>query len=333
MKNADKLPSEIYFLAKKMLSGTISSEEKEKLDAWYALNPTEIPIWELKNETKEQLSERLYKSLISKIEFVPVNQPKFIRNYLAIAASILLVCSIGIFLWLKTAKQEQVVKNIRAYSNGMITKIHLPDHSIVWLKGNSRLEYPSKFSDSTRNVILHGEALFEVAKDKTHPFVIRTGNYLARVLGTSFNIKESIEAKIFKLTVLTGKVAISSSNKSKDELEKPIIITHGNEFEVNGNQNSQRLTPAPISEKVLILNGTEYDMNFENIAFSEVKDRVEKKFNVKINTGKNNYSNCYLSADVTDQSLDNTLKVISAVTNSQYTINKNQIDLTGGGCN
>ena len=333
MKNASKQPSEIEFLALKMLKGTISSAEKEKLEAWYSANPSEFPVWELKNENKDQLSERLYSSIVSKIEFVQVNPSKSSINYFAIAASIVVVCGIGIFLWLKTFNQAEIVTNLQASSNGAITKIHLPDHSIVWLKGNSRLDYPSKFSDSTRNVILHGEALFEVAKDKKHPFIIKTGNYLARVLGTSFNIKESTETKSFKLTVLTGRVAILSSGSGNRENIKPIIINHGHEYEINGTHNLQSLISAPVAEKVLILNGTEYDMNFENIAFNDVKERVEKKFNVKINTGKNNYSNCFLSADVTDQSLENTLKVISAVINSQYTINKNQIDLTGGGCN
>lgn len=333
MKNADNLPPEIMNLAKKLVNGTINDEEKEQLEAWYSNHPAKIPTWELKNETKVQLSERLYQSIAFKIELVPSDRSKSLINYFAIAASILLVCCIGIFLWLQTARREPIVKNISAFSNGLITKIHLPDHSIVWLKGNSKLEYPSKFSDSTRNVTLQGEALFEVAKDKTHPFVIKTGNYLARVLGTSFNIKESVENKSFKLTVLTGKVAIVSANRQNSKSGKPIIVTHGTEFEVNRHQKSPKLIAAPVAEKVLILDGTEYDMNFENIAFNDVKNRIEKKFNVKINTGKTNYSNCLLSADVTDQSLENTLKVISAVINAQYTINKNQIDLTGGGCN
>lgn len=333
MKNANKLPFEIDYLAKKMLNGTISSEEKEYLDLWYSSNPSEFPIWELKNENRDQLGERLYQSILTKIELAPANRPKQLFKYFTLAASILILCSIGIFVWQKTGKQEEVVKNMSAFSNGMIIKIHLPDHSIVWLKGNSKLEYPSKFSDSTRNVTLYGEGLFEVAKDKRHPFIIKTGNYLARVLGTSFNIKESIKSKTFKLTVLTGKVAVSSANHNRNEFSKPIIITHGNEFEVKGSQAKGNLIPAPVAEKVLILNGTEYDMNFENISFNDVKERVEKKFNVKINAGNNNYSNCFLSADVTDQSLENTLKVISAVLNSKYTINKNQINLTGGGCN
>ncbi|WP_316795054.1 FecR family protein [Pedobacter agri] len=332
MKNADKLPSEIINLANKLVNGTINTEEKEQLEAWYLNNATEIPVWELKNENKVQLRERLYQSISSKIEFVPSSRSKSLISFFAVAASIVIACGIGILLWLQTAQHDPIAKNITIVSNGLITKIHLPDHSIVWLKGNSKLEYPNKFSDSTRNVTLYGEALFEVAKDKTHPFVIKTGNYLARVLGTSFNIKESLETNSFKLTVLTGRVAIVSTNNQNNESAQPIIIAHGTEFEITGAKNKPRLMPAPIDEKVMILNGTEYDMNFENVAFSDVKNRVEKKFNVKINTGKTNYSNCFLSADVTDQSLENTLKVISAVVNSQYTINKNQIELIGGGC-
>ena len=82
MKNANKLPFEIDYLAKKMLNGTISSEEKEYLDLWYSSNPSEFPIWELKNENRDQLKERLYQSILTKIELAPANRPKQLFNCL-----------------------------------------------------------------------------------------------------------------------------------------------------------------------------------------------------------------------------------------------------------
>jgi hypothetical protein len=79
--------------------------------------------------------------------------------------------------------------------------------------------------------------------------------------------------------------------------------------------------------------GTEYPMEFENAGFEEVKKKIEQKFNVQVQAGSENYQNCKLSANVTDQSLENTLKVICAAMGAEYTVTNNIIKITGGGCN
>lgn len=326
----DKQNSEIEILARKVLTNTITPEEMEKLERWYAAVPEDAPVWNLQDGSAAQLRERLW-STISTEKNRERRRFKF-STYITAAASILVIGTACFFAFRNENRPVGSVNESRISSVGKITKIYLPDQSIVWLKGDSRLDYPSKFSDSTRNVKLKGEALFEVAKDRRHPFVIETNGYTARVLGTSFNITENL--KQFKLTVLTGKVSITPSVAGRAvKNTKPILVTPGTEFVVNGPADEARIVSAQVDAKANILNGTEYDMNFENTPFEEVRKRIEKKFNVKISAVSETYHNCFLSADVTDQSLDNTLKVLSAVLNAKYTINKDQITLTGGGCN
>ncbi|EDM38635.1 putative transmembrane sensor/regulatory protein [Pedobacter sp. BAL39] len=322
--------SEKEILASKLLNNTITPEEMERLECWYAEVSEDAPVWNLKDKSPADLQQRLLNSIRSKIN---VPQPKYrIGRYLAVAASIAVIGMACFFVFNQEHVSTAPTMMAKSSTAGKIIKIHLPDQSIVWLKGDSHLDYPSKFSDSTRNVTLRGEALFEVAKDKKHPFVIRTSAYTTRVLGTSFNISEA--DKSFRLTVLTGKVSIlPASEGASAKNNKPVVVTPGTEFVVNNPAEKAQIVAAPATDKVSILNGTEYDMNFENTPFEEVRLRIEKKFNVKINAGKDAYQNCFLSADVTDQSLDNTLKVLSAVLNAQYSINKNLITLTGGGCN
>ncbi len=331
MKEINKMPPEIAILAKKQLENTISLDEKVRLEAWYDQQVDEKPIWNLIDQDKDKLQERLYQSIHSKIQFLPRTRRSVWKNTIAIAATLAVMVTAGILAWRTSIQKSQFISLIHASANGSVKKIYLPDHSLVWLKGNSTLDYPSEFSDSSRNVTLVGEALFEVTKDKAHPFFIKTGNYLTKVVGTSFNIKENSLNRTFQLTVLTGQVVVSSTTDKANQ--KPFLVSHGSQLEISSEQSDPRVLPAIFTERNKILTGTEYDMSFENIAFEEVKRRVEKKFNVKINIGKNDYSNCFISADVTDQSLENTLKVISAVTNSQYSVNTNQIYLTGGGCN
>jgi ferric-dicitrate binding protein FerR (iron transport regulator) len=65
----------------------------------------------------------------------------------------------------------------------------LYDGTKIWLSPSSALQYQDQLVNSLREVTLDGEAFFEVAKDKKHPFIIHSGRMQTEVVGTSFNIK------------------------------------------------------------------------------------------------------------------------------------------------
>jgi ferric-dicitrate binding protein FerR (iron transport regulator) len=67
-------------------------------------------------------------------------------------------------------------------------KIVLTDGTEVWLNSASNLRFPMSFPGNTREVYLHGEAFFKVAKNQKQPFVVHTGQTEIKVLGTSFNV-------------------------------------------------------------------------------------------------------------------------------------------------
>jgi transmembrane sensor len=332
MKKPKGQTSHIEILAEKLLNNTITTEEFKELEAWYAEVPERPAVWDLTDTNTDLLQQRLFVPI--KRHVATTKDTRKLWWYISIAASILIAFSAALWIWQSGNQKEDVIAQVQTSTFGKITKVYLPDHSIVWLKGKSRLDYPSKFSDSTRNVTLHGEALFEVAKDKMHPFVIQAGKYVTRVLGTSFNINENQINKAFRLTVFTGKVAVfPSSVDRKNKTNSPIIVTSGNEFSVLSHSATPRVVTAASTEKAEMFHGTEYDMNFENVAFNEVKQRIEKKFNISISADRDKYIYCTISADVTDQSLESTLRVICAALDIKYSINKDQITLTGGGCN
>lgn len=104
-------------------------------------------------------------------------------------------------------------------SSANISKVILPDGSIVWLKAYSKLSYPEQFSDTNREVKLEGEALFEVAENPKKPFVITCGELKTTVLGTSFNIRAN--RKDIEVNVLTGKVALSSEYSDSNMILLP----------------------------------------------------------------------------------------------------------------
>lgn len=100
-------------------------------------------------------------------------------------------------------------------------QMRLPDGTNVWLNSASRLTYPSSFSSlGKRKVVLNGEAYFEVAKDKTRPFVVKTILQEVEVLGTHFNISSYEDELSVKTTLLEGSVKVVGMN-GNDKILKP----------------------------------------------------------------------------------------------------------------
>jgi transmembrane sensor len=88
----------------------------------------------------------------------------------------------------------------------------LPDGSVVELKDDSRISVV--FSPTTRRVaLLRGEAHFQVAKDKDHPFAVIIGNVEVRAVGTAFSVQRSdgsVEVLVTEGRVTVGKLSTCS---------------------------------------------------------------------------------------------------------------------------
>lgn len=83
----------------------------------------------------------------------------------------------------------------------------LSDGTRIWLNSDTRLSYPVSFEKSVREVELHGEAYFEVSRDETKPFIVRTGQLAVTVLGTEFNVNTRIPAHV-RTALVKGKVEV-----------------------------------------------------------------------------------------------------------------------------
>ena len=92
----------------------------------------------------------------------------------------------------------------------------LPDGTHIWLNAASTLKFPSSFkSEPTRMVRLIGEGYFEVAKDKSKPFIVESNGQKVTVLGTHFNINSYPDQKDTKTTLLEGSVRVSSLQETE----------------------------------------------------------------------------------------------------------------------
>ena len=108
--------------------------------------------------------------------------------------------------------RESVFNELRTPRGGGYN-LQLSDGTRVWLNSGSSLRYPVSFRDSVRQVILEGEAYFEVSHNET-PFIVSTGTMNTRVLGTSFNVEAFSDDPAIRTTLVEGKVRVELLEQS-----------------------------------------------------------------------------------------------------------------------
>ncbi|RQO74474.1 anti-sigma factor [Pedobacter sp. KBW06] len=110
--------------------------------------------------------------------------------------------------------------NILSTARGETYKLILPDGSSVWLNAASSIQYPANFNSADKRIVqLKGEAYFEIAKDRKHPFIVKSFGREIEVLGTHFNINAYSDESNIKTSLLEGSILISQKNKR--QLLKP----------------------------------------------------------------------------------------------------------------
>ena len=146
-----------------------------------------------------------------------------------IACAAVLLCIIISAVYITSMRTPQMLTQSNDEANSTLVKM-LEDGSVVYLAGNSSLQYPVHFTKNKRSVILHGNALFDVAKNKARPFFIDTKYATIEVVGTSFNIKSNDKVS-FELSVIRGKVKVTDKKGGNNVLvsvgETVMLSSHG----------------------------------------------------------------------------------------------------------
>ncbi|MDB6167818.1 MAG: anti-FecI sigma factor, FecR [Verrucomicrobia bacterium] len=108
-------------------------------------------------------------------------------------------------------------------ARGAISRIErrvLADGSVIELDRDARIEVD--FQPARRSVrLLHGQALFTVAKNPARPFVVSTGNVDVQAVGTAFAVLA--ENNAVDVIVTEGKVAIEQTGAAKHASDAVLV--------------------------------------------------------------------------------------------------------------
>lgn len=223
-----------------------------------------------------------------------------------VAASFLLLASIGSFFYYVGKKQNQNREKHLAYFEtitplGAQTKIILPDQSVVWVNAGSTLKYSADFNDMQRVVSLSGEAYFEVVPDSLKPFVVKSEKLDIKVLGTHFNVKAYPNDEIVDVALVTGKVNIYMNDHVPNSGE--VTLTPDRMLSYNKETNCVKVSKVNAADACMWTNGR---FKFTEQNFSQIAKDLERKYNVKIR--------------IDSESLNK--EVFSGSFSSEYTLNE-----------
>jgi len=176
---------------------------------------------------------------------------------------------IGIFVFYKPQSPQTKDDKTQYIATDAIKNITLSDGSQIILNSGTTLR------ENSREVWLdEGEAFFNVKPDADNPFVIHLRNNLTvRVLGTNFTIQSYAELPFQEISVVSGKVNVSTQNNQSVELvanqqatysiaEKKLI-----KESINGTQKAAWLTGTII---------------LENATADELRMRIRQLYNKNI---------------------------------------------------
>lgn len=135
-----------------------------------------------------------------------------------IASVVALTLGFSYLYYQASLEKEMMAMQTISVPAGQRINLTLSDGTNVWLNARTSLSYPMKFSKKNRQVVLDGEAYFEVAKDKSKPFIVQTDKYNVEVLGTTFDVESYAETGEFETTLMSGSVKVASAANPEEAM-------------------------------------------------------------------------------------------------------------------
>jgi transmembrane sensor len=212
-------------------------------------------------------------------------------------------------------------------------RVLLSDSSEVVLSPNSRLRYPSQFTDTARVVYLTGEAVFSVNHQK-RAFIVVSGEMITKVLGTRFVVSAYDKNPKMSVQVLSGKVSVyrSEPNRTVGSKEVKGLILTANQaaiFEKELLHLSKTLVANPI---VLTKKTLQLETRYDEVPLSDILHELETSYGITIQFDEQNFRPCRITATLSNETLYEKLDLLCKTVSASYEIVDGQIVVSGDGC-
>lgn len=203
--------------------------------------------------------------------------------------------------------------------------IPLPDGSHITLRDGGKISYDTKaYGIKSRDIILTGEAYFDVAHNPDKPFRVHTGKIVTTVLGTVFDV-DATNPEHVTVSVSSGKVSVGNETRSFG------IITPNEQMAVNS--ITEEVMKTTVDSQAVAQWKKDYFI-LDRVTIAEAADLIGKRFNVKVTVKNESLNKCVISAYfLNKETLDQVVKAVSAFRQANYTIVNDIVTIKDGrGC-
>lgn len=249
----------------------------------------------------------------------------FLSSFQRIAAAVVfLILFAGSIYWLGNRHFNQQFADVYIEAPlGSRTKLYLPDGSLVWLNAGSSISYSQNFGISKRNVTLEGEGYFEVTKNKSKPFTVKTSDLSVSVLGTKFNFRNYQDEEEAKVTLIEGKVCLNSGSENKDQ------------HYLSPNQQAvfDKKLKTTIISATKANNSSEWTQGlifFDEEQLTDIVKELERSYNVKITITDDSlrHYRFYGNFTRTEQTIQEVLDILASTNKLNYKIQGKEVTLS-----
>ncbi len=310
------------------ISGEINASDKILVDEWIGQNPErKIQIEDLKKiwdsgiepddpEAAEAAWTDLDKRLMTESEKRSDSILTLLtRSYPVKVAAAVLILIAGYFLLsqlnlFNNNSGTEIAWNEKKTEPGQKSILTLFDGSRITLNAGSKLKYPKQFGTDVREVFLEGEAYFEVKRNESRPFIVRSGNISTTVLGTEFNVKAFPEESRISVSLVEGKVAVHKINDPGQFMLNP-----SQQFVYEKSSGREVITNFDLSQAV----GWKSDLfKFENERLENVIAVLERAYGVEIEIKDKSVLNKKITTQFNQDSFWTMIKVLREVTGLNF---------------
>lgn len=239
-----------------------------------------------------------------------------------IAASFLLILSSSIYLYRYVSAPKEVAITKVQTLKGQRRRISLPDGSVAFLNASSTLTYPESFSDTLRSIALTGEAFFEVVKNPSKPFVVKTKDFQTVVLGTSFNVRSFDTEASTAVSLVEGKVRVTKEYAGRDP--QAHILIPGERLVYHPADHSFEKVNFDIADITGWKDGV---LVFSDTDFPATVERLEQWYGVDITIQHPPSKEWHVNGHFENESLSEVLASIQFVYDIEYDIKNHNVIL------
>lgn len=184
------------------------------------------------------------------------------RRAYGFAATILVAVAVAGSAWLYLQRAPAFAADV-----GEQRIITLDDGSTVRLNSRSRLKV--RMSPQQREIeLVHGQALFDVAQDKTRPFVVRSGDVAIRAVGTQFDVNRRQSGTV--VTVVEGRVSLNRPDQAQIE---PVLVAAGEQVKIATAGDIKRTAKADTAAATSWL---QQELTFDGQPLSDVVEELNR---------------------------------------------------------